>query len=125
MDTLEVLLAPEILAGILIVGSLAIAVRSLLHFSKEASTLRPKLESVQKELDRLREGIVPKRKVVNELGKEVSPVRDKEQRYSGYTEHLREIEIEQEKKELESQEQVESEKRKRVQRKRMGFGTND
>ena len=125
MDTLEVLLAPEILSGILIVGSLAIAVRSLLHFSKEASALRPKLESVDKELNKLRDGIVPKRKVVSELGKEVSPIREKEQRLAGYGQQLRELEIEAEKKELETQEEAESEKRRRVQRKRMGFGSND
>ena len=125
MDTLEVLLAPEVLAGVLIVGALAIAVRSLLHFSKEASQLRPKLDNVDRQLKQLRETIAPKKQQIGELSTVVAPIKLEEQKFSTYYNQLKDIEINAEKEALKKQDEEEAAQRRRVQRKKMGFTTND
>ncbi len=46
MEFFDAILTPEVLAGILIIGAFAMAIRSTLHFTKGAADLRPKPNEV-------------------------------------------------------------------------------
>ena len=125
MDVINSLLTVEAGAGILMLGALAIIIRSFLFYSNQASELQPKLDKVNKELARLRESIAPKKKLVGELTTEVAPFRDKEQKFSDYCEQLREVELDEEKRQVANSEEEEAEQRRKVQRRRMGFGGDE
>ena len=125
MGIFDVLLSTDVLAGVVAIGSVAITVRSFLIYSKDASDLRPKLETIDKELKQLRESIGPKKKLVDQLSKEVAPVKEKEQKFSDYFEQLRELEIAEEKKEVQNAADEEANKRSKSQRRRMGFGGDE
>ena len=125
MDIIQTFLATEVLASIVMVGAVALVVRSYLHYAKDASELSPKLEKIEKELDKLRKNIDPRKKVVNNLNKLVTPIKDRADKYTHYYEELRELELEAEKASVANQGEVESEKRRRLQRKRMGFGSSE
>ena len=125
MEVFKSFLATEILASVLMIGSLAIVVRSYMVYAKDAGELSPRLEKIEKELEKRLKKLEPKRKTVGALSKLVLPVREKEQKYLTYYTELRESELEAEKATVENAEEQEAEKRRRLQRKRMGFGSGE
>jgi chromosome segregation ATPase len=125
MEVFEAILSTEILAGILIIGAFAMAIRSTLHFSREAADLRPKLNEVERELNRLRNGTQERKKAIQTLSLEVAPIKEKETQIRLYYEQLQAMDLEYEKKEHAQTEKAEAEKRRRIQRKRMGFENSE
>ena len=125
MDVIKSFLATEVLASIVMVGMVALVVRSYMSYAKDTSELGPRLDKVENELEKLRKNIDPKKKVVTALNKLVMPIKERADRYADYYEELRGIELEAEKAEVANAEEVESEKRRRLQRKRMGFGSGE
>lgn len=121
MEIFDAVLSTEVLAGILIIGAFAMAIRSTLHFTKGAADLRPRLNEVEQELRRLRNGMADRKKTVQTLTTEVAPFKEKEAQMRVYYEQIQSMDIEHEKKESAQSEQVESERRRRIQRKKMGF----
>ena len=121
MEFFEAVLSTEVLAGILIIGAFAFAIRSTIHFTKGAADLRPRLDEVDQELRRLRSGMADSKKVVQALAAEVAPVKEKETQMRVYYEQLQSMDIEHEKQEHAQSEQNEAERRRRIQRKKMGF----
>ncbi len=118
---LDAILSTETIAGILIIGALAMSVRSILFFTREASTMAPRLQKVDMDLNKRREGLAEKKKVVQDLNVIVDPLKNREGKLRAYFEVLKGIEIAHERQETEQSEKSEEEKRKRIQRKRMGF----
>ena len=51
MNILDVVLSTEVIAGVLIVASLAMAVRSILFFTRESSGMSPRLMKIESDLD--------------------------------------------------------------------------
>ena len=125
MDILNSLLTLEAGASVLMVGALAIVVRSFLLYSKEASELQPKLNRVNKELNRLREKIEPKKKLISQLNKEIVPLREKEKEFDDFFQTLRQVELDEEKKEVAEERESSADKKRKLQRRRMGFGDSD
>lgn len=121
MEVFEAVLSTEVLAGILIIGAFAMAIRSTLQFTKGAAALRPKLNEVDQELRRLRSGMAERKKAVQSLSAEVAPVKEKETQMRVYYEEIQTMDIEHEKQQHAESEQNESERRRRIQRKKMGF----
>ena len=121
MEVFEAVLSTEVLAGVLIIGAFAMAIRSTLHFSKAAADLRPRLNEVDQELKRLRSGMTERKKAVQSLSAEVAPVKEKETQMRVYYEDLQSMDIEHEKQEHAESEQNDAERRRRIQRKKMGF----
>ena len=124
MEIIISLLTLEVGASILILGALAIIVRSFRHYLKESSELQPKLAKVDKELTRLRETIGPKKKTINELNKAISPLREKEQEFDAFFQALRQIELDQEKEEVAEERETSAAIKRNLQRRSMGFGAD-
>lgn len=124
MEILNSLLTLEAGASILMLGALAIIVRSFLLYLKESSELQPKLAKVDKELTRLREKIGPKKKIINELNKAISPLREKEQEFDAFFQALRQTELDQEKEEVAEERETSAAKKRNLQRRSMGFGAD-
>ena len=125
MDILNSLLTLEAGASVLVAGALAIVVRSFNLYSKEASDLQPKLKRVNKELNRLREQIEPKKKLISQLNKEIVPLREKEKEFDDFFQTLRQVELEEKKEVADEQEKNSADERRKLQRRRMGFGGSD
>jgi len=125
MDILNSLLTLEAGASVLVAGALAIVVRSFNLYSKEASDLQPKLKRVTKELNRLREQIEPKKKLISQLNKEIVPLREKEKEFDDFFQTLRQVELEEKKEVADEQEKNSADERRKLQRRRMGFGGSD
>jgi predicted ribosome quality control (RQC) complex YloA/Tae2 family protein len=123
MEVFDALLSTEVLAGILIIGAVAISIRSMLRFSSSAANLRPRLADAERELHRLREVTELLHRRVTDLLADVSPVRQEEAQLRTYSEKLRDIAIDLEKREQAKSEEEEGSQRRRIQRKRMGLDT--
>jgi len=121
MDIIESFLATEVLASIVMVGAVAMVVRSYISYAKDAGELGPKLEKIEKELDKIRKRSAPMKKLVTSLNKLVNPLKERADRYTAYYEELREVELEGERDAVANKDEVEAENRRRVQRKRMGL----
>ena len=67
MEIFDAILSTEVIAGIIIISAFAMAIRSVLHFTQEAADLRPKLAEVERELNKLRNGMGDRKKAVEEL----------------------------------------------------------
>lgn len=122
MEFLEAILSAEVLAGILIIGAFSMGIRSVLHFSREATVLRPRLSEVERELKKRREGMDELKKQVGVLTAQVAPVRSREGSLRAYYEELQTIVMNNERREQEKSAEDEVDRRKRIQRKRMGYG---
>ena len=61
-NILDVVLSTEVIAGVLIVASLAMAVRSILFFTRESTGIAPKLMKIESELEKWRAGMGTKGK---------------------------------------------------------------
>ena len=85
MAIIQSLLATEVLASIVMLGAVALVVRSYLHYSKDASELAPKHDKLNKELEKLRKNIDPRKKVVSSLSKLVTPIKDRSDKYAAIT----------------------------------------
>ena len=121
MDVINSLLTLEAGASVIMVGALAIIVRSFLVYSKEAAELQPKLTRVDKELTRLREKVEPKKKLISQLHKETVPLREKEQAFDAFFQALRQAELDEEKKEVAEERENKADKKRTMQRRSMGF----
>ena len=121
MNFLDAVLTTEVIAGVLIISGFAMAIRSVLHFTKEASDLHLKLGEIERELSKLRDGMGEKKKAVDSLSQAVAPIRERESKIRLYYEELREADIAEEKKEQAQEEEKEAQRQKRVQRKKMGL----
>ena len=121
MRILDIILSLEVMAGILIAASLAMAVRSLLSFTRETATMGPKLQKIEADLHRTREGMEDREKTVKELTAIVEPLREREARIRAYYDGLRNLELESERESQKSGEQQEAAKKRRIQRKKMGL----
>ncbi|MBT7860090.1 MAG: hypothetical protein HN712_07240 [Gemmatimonadetes bacterium] len=119
--SLDAILSTETIAGILIIGALAMSVRSILFFTREAATMAPRLQKIDFDLNKWRDGMSEKKKAVKDLTVIVDPLKDREGKLRAYHEVLKNIELSHERSEAESDEKAEEEKRKRIQRKKMGF----
>ena len=64
---LDAILSTETIAGILIIGALAMSVRSILFFTREASSMAPRLQKIDSDLNRFREGMTEKKTAVKDL----------------------------------------------------------
>ena len=102
MDTLDVILSTEVLAGIVIVAALAFIVRAVLSFTSEAAKMTPKLTQIESDLTRIREGMADK-----------SKLRD-------YHDGLRTMELNLERNAAQNAEYEQEEKQKRAMKRRMG-----
>ena len=107
MDALGSLLSPEVIASILVVGSMVMSIRSILFLNRTASELRPKLEALERQLQNLKNGMGEKKKRVAELTPIVDPLKAAADKMTNYYEHLTDMRLEEE---------------KRVQRTKMGMG---
>ena len=121
MNVLDVVLSTEVIAGIIIIGALVMSVRSILIFTREASSMGPRLQKVEISLAKLREGMDEKKKIVRELSQVVDPLKARESRLRVYFEGLKNMELQYERESAEKAAKDEAEKRKRIQRKKMGF----
>lgn len=121
MDTFEALLSPEVLAGIVAIAALGMAVRALLAFSSDNSELRPKLDKIENDLNRYRDGMKEQKEIVEELEKVVRPLADSEEELRTYYEQLKALEMEVERQEAKTAADDEEARRRRIQRKRMGY----
>jgi chromosome segregation ATPase len=122
MEFLEGILSTEVIAGILIIASFGMCIRSILHFTREAAVLQPKLGDIERELVKWREGMADKKAAVEKLNKEVAPLREAEAKMRLYYESMKEMELNHEKKKMKEQEKEQSDRQRRIQRKKMGFG---
>ena len=120
-QVLDVVLSTEVIAGILIVAAMAMAVRSILFFTREASQMGPRVQKLDTDLSKYRDGMGSKKKVVKELTEVVDPLREREGNLRGYYDQLRGIELKAEKEQESASEDEEAARKKRVQRKKMGF----
>ena len=85
---LDAILSTEIIAGILIIGALVMSVRSILFFTREASSMAPKLQKIDHDLTKLRDGMAEKKKAVKELTVVVDPLKTRESKLRAYYEEL-------------------------------------
>jgi len=120
-NALDIILSPEVIAGIIISASLAMSVRTILLFAREASTMSPRLQKIEADLSRLRDGMAEKTKAVKDLTVVVDPLKVREARLRAYFNALRNIELELERLEAENSAREEEDRQKRIQRKKMGL----
>ena len=121
-NILDVVLSTEVIAGVLIVASLAMAVRSILFFTRESTGIAPKLMKIESDLEKWRAGMGDKKKIVQDLTVIVDPLREREGRLRMYYDSLKNMEVDHQKNEAKAGEEQEQARKKRVQRKKMGFG---
>ena len=121
MDNIEAILAPEVLAAIVAVAALAMAVRALLTYSKDNAEISPKLDKIERDLGRLRDGMKEQKEAVGELNTEVQPQASIEESLREYFELLKKTQMDHERREAEEANAAEAERKGRIQRKRMGF----
>jgi hypothetical protein len=117
----DAILSSKTISGILIIGALVMAVRSILFFSREAATIAPRLKKVDLDLNKRRDSMAEKKAAVKELTVIVDPLTYQEGKLRTYHEVLRDIELSHDRNEAEKSEMDEEAKRKRIQRKKMGF----
>ena len=121
MNIIDIILSTEVIAGLVIVASLAMTVRSVLFFTREASALGPKLTKIEANLTKFRDGMGERKQVVENLNTVVTPLRNQEERLRDYYDGLRNMELEHDRTEQKVEEEEEEQRKKRVQRKKMGF----
>lgn len=118
---IKVLLTPQVVSCIIILGMLFLTIRSILLYTRHLSELQPRLSHLDRELNRRSEGMADRRKVVAELLAVVTPLQEREAALRSYYEELRGIEVEEEKRALAQQAANEAEKKVRISRKKMGI----
>lgn len=111
---LDIVLAPEVLAGGLMLAALVFAARAVVVMTGEATELRLRLAVVEARLAKVNDGIPDKKKRIAEHTKVVSVMQPVEQRLRTYYDQLSELNIEAEKAEHEAEE------RERTKRERKG-----
>lgn len=121
MRILDIILSLEVIAGILIAASLAMAVRALLNFTRESATMGPKLHKLESDLQKLRDGMREREKTVKDLTVIVEPLREREGRIRAYYDALKDLEVETERESQKTGEEQEAAKKRRIQRKKMGI----
>ena len=121
-NILDVVLSTEVVAGVLIVASLGMAVRSILFFTRESTGIAPKLMKIEADLEKWRGGMGEKKKMVEELTAVVDPLRERDGRLRMYYDSLKSLEVDYEKSDAKASEEQKQARTKRVERKKMGFG---
>ncbi len=121
MNVLDIILSTEVVTGIITVGSLAMIVRSILLFSREAAGISPRLLKVEMDLAKLSDRMGEDKQVVRALNTVVTPLREQEERLRNYYDRLRNMDLEHDRAAQKAEEEEESARKKRVQRKKMGI----
>ena len=121
MNVLDIILSTEVISGVLIVGSLAMTVRSILLFTREAAGISSRLIKVETDLAKLSDRMGEHKQVVRALNTVVTPLRVREERLRNYYDRLRNMELEHDRAAQKAEEEEELARKKRVQRKKMGF----
>lgn len=120
MDILNFFTA-EVIAGIIIIGALALTVRSILMFSRRAGLLSPQVHKLDMMLAKIRDDMTEKKKTIKDLTGIVDPLRAREGKLREYFDRIKEVEIKYERSLAEKGEQDEVDKRKRIQRQKMNL----
>lgn len=123
MGVLDAILTPEVLHGVIIIAVLAFTVRTLLIYSRESSTLQPKLDAAERNLKQIRDGMAGQKKRVAALTKKVEPLQLRFDQMDALYESGKKIEDDDERDAAQIDE--EEARKRRVQRKKMGFGSDD
>lgn len=98
MEILSFLLSGQVLLGLAVLLSLVIVVRALTGYLGEATELRVRLQTVQQELDHIREGLPEKKERVAEVQRLVPPLKKQLQEIQSYYSKLRDTERKEEEK---------------------------
>ena len=109
----------EVVAGIIILGALALTVRSILICSRQAGLLSPQVHKLDMMLAKIRDDMTEKKKTVADLTGIVDPLRAREGKLREYFDRIKDVEIRYERSMAEQGQQEEADKRKRIQRKKM------
>ena len=125
MGVLDAILTTEVLHGIVIIAVLAFTVRTLLIHSRESSTLQPKFDSTDRNLKQIRDGMAGKKNRIAELTKKVDPLQLRFDQMSALYESGKKIEDDDERDAAQNEEEQEGARKRRVQRKKMGFSSDD
>jgi hypothetical protein len=110
----DIVLAPEVISGVLIGVSVLMTIRVILGFTGEAAELRGRLFKVESRLEKLRAELPEKQQRVGELTKAVNAMKPREQRLRDYYDVLMEIKlrVEREEQKREEEQRVKSERDK-------------
>ncbi len=121
MNAFDIILSTEVITGVLIVGSLAMIVRSILLFTNESAGMSPRLMKIEADLTKFSDGMGERKQAVKDLNTVVVPLREREERLRNYFDRLRNMELEHDRAAQKAEEEEELARKKRVQRKKMGF----
>ena len=97
------------------------AIRTFLGFSQNISTLRPKLDQVDKVLNRMRLNLQANKERIEDLNLDLSPIQDLEQKMRTYYEIIQDLALDEEKKNLREEreeKEVESGSKRTIERKK-------
>ena len=119
---LDIVLAPEILAGALMLAAVAIAARAVIRMTGEAAELRLRLTVVEARLAKVNDGIPDKKKRIADITKVVSVVKPVEERLRTYYDLLSELNIEAEKAEHEAEERERTKRERQHPRRESPIG---
>jgi len=118
---IKVLLTPQVISCIIILGMLVLTIRSILLYTRHLGELQPRLQHLDRELTKRLEGMGDQRKAVAELTALVSPMQEREAALRAYCDELRGLEATEEKRALAQQQASEVQKKVRISRKKMGI----
>ncbi|GEM_PF-6941041 len=118
MNYLDILSA-EGMCAVIIVGSLALVVRSLLIFSRQHAEISPLLMDIEGEVTRLRSGMGDWKESVESLAIEVIPLGELEVRLRKYCDQLRDLELEYERSATKEAEEEAAETARRIKRRKL------
>ena len=119
------LLSTELIASVVICGTLFMAIRTILGFTRDLGDLRPKLSKIESILDRIRDGMKDNKERVGTLSEQIAPIEDLEGKMRAHYEGIQEQDRNEEKRKIAEEEEEQSGRKRRIQRKKMGFGENE
>ena len=119
------LLSTELIASVVICGTLFMAIRTILGFTRDLGDLRPKLSKIESLLGRVRDGMKDNTERVSTLSEEIAPIEDLEGKMRAHYEGIQEQDRNEEKKKIAEEEEEQSGRKRRIQRKKMGFGEHE
>ena len=118
---IKYLLTPQVISCIILLGMFIFTIRSFLLYTRQVSELKPRLQHLDREVDRRQEAMADKKKAVAELNKVVAPLLEREAALRAYYEEIRAAEVDEEKRALLQQQASEAEHKVRVSRKKLGI----
>jgi len=94
------------------------AIRTFIGFSQNISTLRPKLDQIDKVLNRIRLNLQTNKERIENLNLDLSPIQDLEQKMRTHYEIIQDLALDEEKKNLREEKEAESGGKRTIERKR-------